>query len=121
MTKRSYISDVFDSRLSRTQRANIYTLFEDPWNIEQCANALKNVARKEGKEVHRNVRADERRFGRRMATPECRHLEIEEARFGRRSVQYVQSLFAGGMGHTPRIQNMPKTEIKESVPQGTST
>ena len=84
MTKRSYISDFFDNRLSRTQRADKYTLFEDPWNVEQCANALNNVARKKGKEVYRSVRANERRFGSRMATPECGHLEIEEARFGGR-------------------------------------
>lgn len=64
MTKRSYISDIFDSCLSRTQRANIYTLFEDPWYVEQSANALKYVARKKGKEVYRNVRANEWRFGR---------------------------------------------------------
>jgi len=78
MTTRSYITDLFDSRLSCAKCADIYTSFEDPWNAKQRANTLSGVAREKGKEVYRNMRANERYFGRRMVTPDCRHLEIED-------------------------------------------
>jgi hypothetical protein len=82
ITTHSYITELLDSRLSCAQRADVYTFFEDPWNVEQRANALNSVAREKRKEVYRSVRANERCFDRRMAKPDCGYLEIEETRPG---------------------------------------
>jgi hypothetical protein len=60
---------LLDSRLSGAYRANKYTPFYNPGNVQERANALKKVAKKKAKEVHRNVSADEKRLIGRAATP----------------------------------------------------
>jgi len=81
---RSYVTNLFESRLSCAQRADVYTLLEDPLNVEKRINTLNKVAHKKGKEKYCKVGANEGRFGRRMAMADGGYLGMEETRRGRR-------------------------------------
>ena len=45
----------------------MYPHFDNPHNVEKCANALTEVEYEQGTEVHDKVGANEERFVRRIA------------------------------------------------------
>jgi hypothetical protein len=57
--KLSYVTDLLESCLSRAQGADVRSLFDNPGNIEERANALDKVAYEKGKEIYGDVGADE--------------------------------------------------------------
>jgi hypothetical protein len=103
MAKHSYITNLFNRCLGCAQRADIDTLFDNPRNIEERADALEKVAQEEGEEIYRDVGADEGNFVGRTATAECGHLTMAEPRRGRRvSEACSSSRFVSKMGTYPK-------------------
>lgn len=74
---------------------------------------MSKVAYEKRREVHPNMGPNERRFVTRTAPPDRGHLKKPDTGEGKMS----QVHFADKVGHTPRMTNMVKTEIKESIPQ----
>lgn len=66
--------------MSCAYRADIGSLVDNPRDVQEGAYALKEVAEKKAKEVHRDMSANEERFVGRAATPHHGHLRMNEAR-----------------------------------------
>lgn len=54
-----YTTELLDSHLSCAYCADIYTHFDNPHDVQECANSLSKAAQEKGEEIYSSVRANE--------------------------------------------------------------